>query len=151
MSKEISGGLNPTPIDNRDFRLEKVFGKIPIMELPEEDFTVAEPLFIEDQKGSDYCAACAASSVMETTEKIDLDPLYAFAKAKQISGEWRSWGLDLRTICKAMVKFGCIAKKDSPYTINDKRETIANWENWPKDLDFKASFHRQKSYFRVDI
>jgi len=144
----MKGGLKPLTKDNRDYYYKKVFGA-PVY-LPTSDFLVVEPIFIEDQKETDYCAGMAVSTASELQEGVDLDPLYAFAKTKQIMGDWKSWGADLRSACKAMVKFGCIEKKDSPYDINDKREIVANWENWPKELDEKAKKHRKESYFRVD-
>ena len=148
--KKISGGLLKTPADKRDFSYTKVFGAIPLAELPEEDFMVAEAIKVENQKESDFCTAYGSSSVSEDQEDIDLDPLYTFAKTKQIMGDWKGWGADLRTAMKAGVKFGFLEKKDSLYTIDDERDKISNWNNWPVELDEKAAPYRKHSYFKVD-
>lgn len=36
--------------------------------------------------------------------------------------------------------------------MSEKREQLflANWENWPKELDEKAKLHKKQSYFAVD-
>ena len=101
MSKEIRGGLLPLKKDNRDYSYTKVFGALVL--LPTSDFLVGETYMIEDQKGSDYCTAYAVSTISEIQEGIDLDPLYAFAKIKQIAGDWKPWGADLRSACKGIV------------------------------------------------
>jgi len=145
----MKGGLLPLPKDNRDFSFGKAFGTIDLKEIP-ANFVVAEPLKIEDQKETDFCAGEASSSVSEDQEGVDLCPLYAFAKIKQIMGDWRGWGADLRSTCKAAVKFGFIKKEDSPFTLEKERDFLANWQNWPKALDDYALEHRKKSYFKPD-
>jgi len=115
--KNIGGGLIPSKKDRKDFSLTKAFGAIDVSEIPDYDFVVAEPLGIFNQGNSDMCVAFAATAVNQDQERVLLSPEYLFAKAKQLNGEWKSWGLDLRTICKAMVKFGCIEKKDSPFEL----------------------------------
>jgi len=146
---KMRGGLRELPSDSRDFSRIKVFGMGSLP--PNEDFMVAEPISIEDQKETDFCTAFALSAVAEDQEGVDLDPLYTFAKIKQIEGDWRSWGADLRSACKAAVKFGFIKKENSPFDLdNYSRDIVANWENWPKELDDLAKKHRKMSYFRVD-
>lgn len=143
-------GLLELPPDSRDFSLGAVFGRIPIEEVPDTDFIVSEPLKIEDQKRTDFCTGFAVSSVSEDQEGIDLDPLFAFAKIKQVRGEFDLWGANLRDACKAAVKFGFIKKEDSPFTLEKGRDFLANWKNWPKELDEKALEHRKASYFAID-
>lgn len=150
MNKEIVGGLLPLPKDKRDFKLGQIWPQIPIEEVPNEDFEVAEPIKIEDQERTDFCTGFASSSVSEDQEEVDLCPLFAFAKIKQIRGEYQSWGANLRDACKAAIKFGFIKKEDSPFTLEKPRNFLANWENWPEELDAKALIHRKWSFFAVD-
>lgn len=148
MSKTIKGGLRPLPKDRRDFSHNKVFGTIE--EVPDIDFVVAEPKWIEDQQDSDYCTGYSSSSVSEDQEDVDLCPIFSFAAIKSIDGKPDEWGSDLRSACKAAVKVGFLEKKDSPYTVDDKRETVVYLSNWPKGLIEKALDHKKESYFRVD-
>ena len=148
--EEIKGGLLPLPKDNRDFSLGAVFGRIGIEEVPHEDFEIAEPLYIENQKKTDFCVAFALSSVTEDQEGVDLCPIYPFAKIKQLRGEYKEWGANLRDGCKVAVKVGFIKKIDSPFTIDEDRDFLANWNNWPKELDEKALEHRKGSYLALD-
>jgi hypothetical protein len=147
MSKTFKGGLRPLPQSNKDFSHQKVFGAIKV---PDVDFEIGVPLRIEDQKETDYCPGMASSSVAEDHEKVDLDPLFAFAAIKFIDGRPMAWGSDLRSTCKAACKIGFIEKKDCPYDINTPREKIVRFAEWPSLLREKASKHKQKSYFRVD-
>ena len=151
MNREIGGDLQVTPRDKRDFKLGKVFGMVDISEIPDRDFVVAEPLEIKDQGNSDLCAAFSACSVSEDQEGISLDPCYFFAKIKQIAGEYFSWGADLRTTCKAAVKYGFIEILQSLYNLENKsRNFIANWRNWPLGLDQFAQEHAKQSFFAIE-
>ncbi len=145
----MKGGLLPLKKDNRDFSFKKQFGTTGIDNLPDE-FEVENAIYVEDQRDTDMCAAFAVTSVSEDQEGVDLDPLYTFAKIKQIQGDWSVWGADLRDACKSQIKYGAIKKELSPHTISEDRDFIANWENWPEELDEKAIEHRKNSYFRVD-
>lgn len=145
--KKIGFGLRETPEDKRDFSHEKVFGAI---SAPLEDFIVANPIMIEDQKETDYCPAEASSSVAEDHEGLDLDPIFSFAAIKSIDKDPQGWGSDLRSACKAACKIGFVEKKDSPYGIDEPRDKIVYLSNWPQDLLGKAAQHKQKSYFRID-
>ena len=148
--KKLGFGLKPLPKDTRDFSLGAVFGRISIWEVPNTDFEVAIPLEIKDQKDLDFCTGYALSAVSEDQEGVILDPLFTFAKIKQIIGNWQDWGADLRDACKEAIQFGSIEEKDSPYTLRESRDFLANWENWPKELDEKAQKHRKQSFFTVD-
>lgn len=147
---KIGGGLIPLKKDQRDFSLGQVFGRISLETIPMENWRINPPLEIKNQYETDMCAGFAVAAVSEDQEKVILDPFYPFAKTKQIIGEWEGWGVDLRNTCKAAVKSGFIKKEDSPFKLENGRDFLANWNNWPKELDEKAKEHRKKSYFRVD-
>lgn len=143
-------GLLPLPEDSRDLSLGTVFGIPNLDEIPNIDFTVATPLVIKDQKRLDFCSLFAGTAVSEDQEGVELSPEYSFAKAKQLLGEWQSWGVDLRTACKALTKFGSIPQAIAPFSVNDKdRDFLANWENWPIELDRKASEHKKETFWAV--
>lgn len=150
MTKEISGGLVPTPEDTRDFSFSKTFGSIEPVILPKE-LIVSEPLKIKDQSTSDLCSAFAITAVSEDQEGIELSPEYQFAKTKQLSGEYVSWGADLRTACKSIVKFGSIPERNEELSLEQNgRDAVANWNNWSSGIDALAQKYRKKSYFVVD-
>ena len=76
-NKNIGGGLLPLKRDSRDFKIEEICG---FMELPEEDFTVSDPLKIKDQGGTDMCVAFAATAVSQDQEGVILSPEYLFTR-----------------------------------------------------------------------
>jgi hypothetical protein len=168
-------GLLPLPPDARDFSHSRVFGTPSLEQLPEGDFFVSEPLEIKDQDinyPTDYCASYAATAVSEDQELVACVPEYTFAKAKQVmvddlSKEMEatppesdildminSWGLDLRVICRAACDYGFLEREYDPFHCNTKdrpeRSVIADYRQWPADLDMLAFEHRKNSFFSVD-
>lgn len=169
------GGLNELPEDSRDLSHTLAFGSVSLVELPEDDFFVSEPLEFKDQDinyPSDYCAAYASASVSEDQEAVALVPEYSFAKGKKIMAvneEKRlgrplsedeiiqiinSFGLNLRDACLAGVKYGFLNREYDPFHCNTTerppREQLADWRTWPEDLDMLAFDHRKASFFAVD-
>lgn len=141
-------GLRELKPDDRDFSLKKVFGAISLETVPDK-FVVAEPLKIKNQGRTDCCVAFALTAVSEDQEGVILEPAYTFAQIKKIQGNWKAWGADIRDGCKAALK-GFLEETKSPYSIDDGRNVIANWENWSVHYDSLARKHRKKSYFKVD-
>ena len=115
--KSIGGGLTKLPGDARDFSHEAVFGSIALDDIPNTDFFVSEPLDIKDQGNSSMCAAFAVASVSEDQERVKLSPEFIFAKAKEIEGNFTTWGMNLRDICKVLVKIGAIEKSQAPFEL----------------------------------
>jgi hypothetical protein len=151
-NNQITGGLLPLKEDKRDFTLGGIYGKRDMSLVPDYDFVVGNPIKIKNQFVSDFCTAFAGTAVSEDQEKIELSPEYLFAKEKELIGNYKSWGCDLRTACKALVNYGCIEKELSPYDLlNQERDFIANPRNWDKVFDKDATKHKKKSYFAVDI
>lgn len=148
-TKNIGGGLKELPKDERDFSFGAIFGSVPLSELPAE-YEVRKPLAIKQQEDSDLCTAFAACAVSEDQEGIELGPEYLFAKTKKIEGDWKTWGADLRSVCKAITKFGTLSKIETIWKLEDKgRDWVADWSNWPETLDGVAGQFRKKSYFSV--
>ena len=105
----VKGGLLPTPEDKNDFLFGSIFGLPKLKELPSE-FRL-NSLGIKNQGNSTMCAAYGSTTISEIQEGVELSPEYLYAKAKQITGDWRGWGLTIRDICKAITKYGSIEKK----------------------------------------
>ena len=147
---EIKGGLQETKKDRRDFSYKKSFGSISLSELPKE-FYVSLPLIIKNQRDSDMCTAYGITAVSEDQEEIILSPEYQFAKIKEITGKIDEFGADLRSAAKSVIKFGSIKEADSPYKLGvQERDFIADWNNWNRELDNKATDYKKGSYFWID-
>ena len=146
----FGGGLLPTPPDSRDFSLAGVFGAIDVKSIPNEDFFVGEPT-IKNQGRTDLCTAFSACLVSEYQEEIELSPEFFFSQIKKIRGEYKQWGADLRSGCKAAQEVGFLARMDAPFSLADKgRDFLANWKNWPDELLPLAKKHVKESFFKVD-
>src|ERR1051325_1982127 len=111
----IGKGLLPLPKDKRDLRLGRVLGYAKLTEVPETDFMVSQPLEIKDQGDTDMCSAYASCAASEDQEGVILEPAYTFAKTKQIIGEWRGFGANMRDALKSHTKFGALEKSKSPF------------------------------------
>ncbi len=143
----IGGGLNLLPRDDRDFSLGALFKRK--RNLPKE-FMVGE-FALEDQKVTDFCTGFVVTSASELQEGVELSPEWQFAKTKQLSGNYKTWGADLREACKSAVKFGSVEKKLVSFSVENKdRDFLANYRNYPAWLDDKAKIHRKKSFFRIE-
>lgn len=153
IKKNIGGGLTKLPKDDRDFSFGGIFGYGDIKSLPYRYIITNEPK-IKNQDvvpNSDLCTAFALTSLSEYQENVELSPEYQFMKTKLIQGVWETWGADLRSACKSLVKFGSLEQSQSPYTLGkDGRDKVANWNNWEKGLDFYAKVHKKLSYFKVE-
>jgi hypothetical protein len=146
--EKLKGGLLPLPADPRDFQLGWVVKLPALEELPAE--FVLEGYDIKNQGATDFCAAFAAVGVSELQENVKLSPEWQFAKAKQLVGSLEGWGLTLREVVKSLVRFGSIEKAHAPYEVGEKeRDFLADWQNWPAELDTKATAHKKQSYFAV--
>lgn len=141
-------GARPIKKDRRDFKLSDIqLGGLGISLIP--DFSFAGK--IKNQFLSDFCTAFAVTSASEIQEGVELSPEYQFAKTKQLLGEYKKWGADLRTAIKSALKFGSLNIKEVSSEMKiAERDTIANWKNWDGALDVLAEQHKKKSYFSVN-
>lgn len=148
-SRNIGGGLQALPKDDRDFSFGAIFGLPKLEELPDE-YIVGKPIRIKDQGNTDMCTAYALTAVSEDQELVELNPFYTFGKTKQIMGDWESWGADLRSACKSAVDYGFIPTDGIIKVPDDEdRDKAANWANWPQESDQQAARHKKRSYFAV--
>lgn len=110
---------------------------------------------ILNQLDLDFCTGFATVTLQNAIWGISNDPLYQFAKIKQIRGEYSSFGANLRDAMKSVIKFGSLPMVYAPYihkgSVLDKtRDFLANWRNWPTGLDKQAYKEIDLSYFNVD-
>jgi len=130
----------------RDFKFEKLFG---VAEALPYEYSLRPFIKVKDQKGTDFCNAFAGSILSDLHENVITDPLYLFAKIKQIEGNI-DWGSQIQSALKALCKYGALEQLLSPYTIDSKsRDELANYQNWDEVYDVYAKGHLQKSYFSV--
>ena len=147
--KRIYGGLQSLPPDDRDFALGAFYELPPLSELPSEYFLM--PKRILDQKDSDLCTAFASVAASMDQEGVELSPEFTFAMTKKIEGDWHEWGANLRDAAKSHVKIGALPKELSPFSLaTHPRDFIANWDNWPFELQEKAAAYRKQAYFSVE-
>lgn len=144
-------GLQLLPRDDRDLSLGTVYGVVKKEDLPAIDFDLSPDSRIENQGRLDFCATFAGTSVTEDQEGEEMDPLWQFAQAKKIRGEWKSWGCDLRSAGMSFVKAGSLPAKHAPYAMGEQtRDVLANWESYHKALDELAAPHKKASLWFVD-
>ena len=142
----VPNGLKKLPPDSRDYALGSIQALPALSELPLS--------FILDSKADkakieDFCSATACTLMLEYTEEKELDELWYFAKSKELSGDVEEFGQDLRNACKTAQKFGAIPKDLAPFTKDKGSDFLRRIENYPKELEWKAGEHKQKSYFKV--
>lgn len=170
VKKIATGGLLPKPEGKAPYSLTTVFGAPKVADLPTGEFFVGEPLEIKNQDinyPSDYCASYGASAVSEDQEMVPLTPEWTFAQAKrlliddkgakteeEIQNILGAFGLNLHDICLAAVKFGFIERQYDPFHCEtDKRperKFLADYRNWPADLEMLGAEHRKNSFFECD-
>lgn len=142
LKSENKFGLIPLKKDKRDISFGAFFKFPKLEELPRE-YLGSEPLEIKNQGSDDSCTGQASAAVSEDQEGVILSPYYTFAKGKMISGDIEGFGLDLRDICKAAVKYGFLEKQDDPGDLPRDGALI------DPTLDEKAAIHRKGSYLSV--
>jgi len=119
----------------------------PLKDIPDE-FVVAKPLVVKNQRGTDFCATFAGTSVSEDQEGVELDPCWQFAQTKKIMGNL-NWGANLRDMAKSFTKFGSIEQKEAPFTVQDDRQLTADWKSYNIDLNSGAEDFKKESYMFI--
>lgn len=145
----MKAGVLKPKYDPREYLNSRVFGALPKLAAIPPDFDVGIKPFIKDQQDTDFCTGFTVAAVSEDQEGIELDPLWQFAKTKELMGDL-GWGADLREACKSAIKFGSLPKAKSPFNLDKGREFLADWKNWPKELEPFAENHLKKSFFKAD-
>lgn len=147
-------GLRILPYDGRDFGYFKIHSKPKLGAEQIPDFMLYQPIIL-NQLSLDFCFAFAGAESEGILTGKQFDPLYIATKTFQVMGEWENYGADLRSLCKAITQYGALFAGEGPYTFGtglstDKdRNSLANWQNWPQELDVVASLNRIASFFGV--
>lgn len=116
----------------------------------------AREIKIMNQLDLDFCSGFTTAELQKAIFAGDVDPYYQMAKIKQVRGEYKEWGANLRDACMSVIKYGSLPSLFAPFTYstggpNDKtRDFLANWLNYPIGLDDKASKNKDMGFFAVD-
>ena len=149
MENKIKGGLNYVSPTIRDFKYSQSFGAVDLSQLPKEGIG-RKPTKILNQFSSDFCTAFGSVAMRSFTEKVDLDPFWIWAKAAQIRGDWKQWGLTLPEIVDVLRKYGILEEAEQPLNLLSKdRDFLAQYSNYP-NLTEKAKKHIGGARFWVD-
>lgn len=144
-TNQLKGGLNPTPVDERDFQLGALI-TLPKPETLPPSFRF-QTLGVKQQKDSDFCSAFASDLASELQEGIQLCPEWGFAISKKMSKDIDTFGQDLRVALKRHVDYGALPLSKAPFTLKDKdSDFLRDWKNWPIS-DFDLSFPQKKKTF----
>lgn len=148
----IKHGLNLLPQDNRDLPTGALFQLPKLTELPKEYFV--EPLSIKDQNADgnyDFCAGCAGTGLREPAEQIELFYPFLWAAAKFESGDdVNSFGTDIRSVGKALCKWGIPEVKDVPQSVRDLDPVARRvFANYPQSLRDAAQKHLAQTYMFI--
>jgi len=149
MENKIKGGLNYVSPTIRDFKYSQSFGAVDLSQLP-KDGIGRKPTKILNQFSSDFCTSFGSAAMRSFTEGVDLDPFWIWAKAAQIRGDWKQWGLTLPEIVDVLRKYGILEEAEQPLNLLSKdRDFLAQYSNYP-DLTEKAKKHIGGARFWVD-
>lgn len=149
----IKEGILPLERDDRDFTVGALFQLPKLKDLPEE--YLVEPLSIKDQNSDgnyDFCAGCAGTGMIEPKEGVELFYPFLWAAAKFESGtDVNSFGVDLRSVGKALCKWGVPEIKDIPDSVKNLSASERRiFANYPPSVRDAARKHLAQSYMFVD-
>lgn len=149
--KKIGGGLRPRPIGQKNFSLSTVFGSLAKDEIPSFDFDIMPDGPLKDQKDLDFCHAFAAAAASGVQDDQAFSPYYQAAKISLLKGNFHTWGADMQTALASTTKFGSCPDAFCPYSYPEQtRDFLADWRNYPDNLDILAKPYQKQSYFDVD-
>jgi hypothetical protein len=141
-------GLNKLKPD-KDFRLGSIM-RLPHLSAIPTVFVLGYPT-VYDQKNSDFCGGAASAVAAELQENEPMSFEWIFAVAKKLSGDpVDSFGVDLRSICKAHTKVGALPRDKAPFSIDTHPiDFLRDIKNWPQELLNYAASNRKKTFFRI--
>lgn len=146
---EVKAGLQERSTDERDIAVGAIIQLPELKELPKE--YKINPLSIKDQnaaKDDDFCGAYSGSGGIEPKEESELFPPFLFAAAKFEAGVHpNSWGLQLRDVGQALVKWGVPEKNSVSNEVKELEPTERRvFDNYPETLRKIAAKHKAMSY-----
>lgn len=147
MIKQLQGGLQETPEDNRDFTVGALFRLPTPSELP-SDFDIGI-LSIKDQTAksitSDFCSAYSVAGISELQEGEELWPDFNFAASKEFTKDNEEWGQNLRDAMKSAVVYGSVPQK---YAVQVKKPRYLS--SYPSNLLEIAKKYKKKTFLNVE-
>lgn len=142
----MNKGLRKLPIDERDFKSERLGGIFEQLILPEGNFIVGMGQPVRHQGNTDRCTAYSTCLSSGFQEGKVLNPDYTFYKSRYIAGlPINAWGCDNRSACKSHVKYGALEQEHAPHN-NELNEFILNPNNWDDVYDINAEIHKKKTF-----
>lgn len=152
MSQTIkNSGLRPREQGFRDYsykRFRKAFGAGQFV--PRNDSYDSTPSWIPilDQGPDDCCTAESLAIGKSVVEDKLISPEWQFKETKKKEGNYLSYGADPLDAIKAM-QGGALGADLSPFKVGQNdRNQIANWKNWPSNLDEVAKIITSGAWFR---
>src|SRR6185312_8017731 len=65
----------------------------------------SRPIKILNQLDLDFCTAFTASELQKLLHGVDVDPYYQMAKIKQIRGEYKAFGANIRDAAQSVIRY----------------------------------------------
>lgn len=143
----MNKGLRPLPIDERDYKADRLGGIFEQLVIPEGNFIVGMGQPVRNQGNTDRCTSfstCLASGFQEG--KV-LNTDYTFYKSRYIAKlPIDAWGCDNRSACKSHVKYGALEQEHAPYNNEHPNRFILHPQNWDSVYDVNALIHKKKTF-----
>jgi hypothetical protein len=153
--KKLFGKDEKMPIydetDSRNFNSSNIAGQISKEDLVDLDFVNFMPAEFIDQVSTDFCVGCGEAYAKEATEGKPMSWNGAFALCCKLLGYIESWGTSILRMKKAGQKYGVPCRELWPYRQDKSRDWNADWKNMPQNVLDDALFHKDDSYWEVDI
>ena len=110
---------------------------------------------ILNQVALDFCTAYTTAEIQSLIFGMPFDPLWQMAKIKEIIGSYQDYGASLRDAAQSVITYGSLPVVLAPFAYTgsetDKpRDFLANWENYPSNMDSFGRKYRDLSFFAVD-
>lgn len=134
----MNGGLLELKPDDRDLNILGNLIVLPqLSELPPNGLGRGAR-WIKDQKSTNWCTAASTTAVSEDQENVPLSMEFQMMTIYLVMGEINPNGADLRSACKALVKYGSLPERNVPKHLRLKSDgsnmaEILNPENWPDE------------------
>lgn len=137
--------------DGRNFNSSVIAGQVTKDDLTNDDFFNFRPAEKIDQKNTDFCVGCGKAYAKEATEGVKMSWSGAFALCMKQMGYISTWGTSILQMMKAGKNHGVPERSIWPYRPDKSRDWNADWHNMPDHVIADAKFHRDQSFFEVDV
>ena len=151
------GGLLPLLPDSRDWPIHDHFG---ILSVPNTDFCCLDDLRTFNQGEHPLSAAICVAVTCQHGDSDSYDPLYTYVMARSLSkrrNPLQGCGVDLRDVCKSVVKFGVLPSTMAVFGVEDPASRWGVMEEWHRAtrgtmpaVHKAAASLRKRAYFAID-